>query len=209
MSTTESIASGRRKLRRRVTRKLPPEKLLPDTQPAYVASWIYVFGVATLSALVVVIAHRMPAGHPRTPVVARPRHRPLRQLAAPVERGDLLLRHGHPSLGQVLHGRLARRTLPDVDDGGGHCSSRRSPRRSPATSRQTNFDSQWISTQAKDGINATGGGAYFNVLNLGQMLMWHIVLLPDRGRAADGLHVVMVRLKGVVPPFEDAPRRRR
>jgi len=43
---------------------------------------------------------------------------------------------------------------------------------------QTNFDSQWIATQAKDGINATGGGAYFNVLNLGQMLMWHIVLLP-------------------------------
>ena len=43
---------------------------------------------------------------------------------------------------------------------------------------QQNFDSQWISTQAKDGINATGAGAFFNVLNFGQMLMWHIVLLP-------------------------------
>ena len=68
---------------------------------------------------------------------------------------------------------------------------------------QTNFDSQWISTQAKDGINSTGGGAFFNVLNLGQMLMWHIVLLPLAAIVLTGLHVIMVRVKGVVPPFED------
>ena len=43
---------------------------------------------------------------------------------------------------------------------------------------QQDFDSQWISTQAKDGINSTGAGAIFNVTNFGQMLMWHIVLLP-------------------------------
>jgi hypothetical protein len=35
---------------------LPPEKLLPDEQPVYVASWIYVFGVMTIAALVVVVA---------------------------------------------------------------------------------------------------------------------------------------------------------
>ena len=34
-------------LRRRAVRALPPEKLLPDRQPAYVSSWIYVFGVPT------------------------------------------------------------------------------------------------------------------------------------------------------------------
>src|ERR1022692_1581989 len=34
---------------------LPPERLLPDTQPAYVASWVYVFGVLTLAAFVVVL----------------------------------------------------------------------------------------------------------------------------------------------------------
>jgi ubiquinol-cytochrome c reductase cytochrome b subunit len=68
---------------------------------------------------------------------------------------------------------------------------------------QTNFDSQWISTQAKDGINSTGGGAFFNVLNLGQMLMWHIVLLPIAAVVLTGLHVLMVRVKGVVPPFAD------
>jgi hypothetical protein len=42
------------RLRRRVVQALPPDRLLPDRQPAYVASWIYVFGVATVAALVVV-----------------------------------------------------------------------------------------------------------------------------------------------------------
>ena len=43
---------------------------------------------------------------------------------------------------------------------------------------QSNFDSQWIGGQAKDGLNSVGIGAWFNVLNPGQMLMWHVVLLP-------------------------------
>jgi hypothetical protein len=44
------------RLRRRGLETFPPDELLPETQPAYVASWIYVFGVATVAALVVVIA---------------------------------------------------------------------------------------------------------------------------------------------------------
>jgi ubiquinol-cytochrome c reductase cytochrome b subunit len=66
---------------------------------------------------------------------------------------------------------------------------------------QQNFDSQWISTQAKDGINSTGAGAVWNVLNFGQMLMWHIVLLPIGVVLIAGLHVLMVRRHGIVPPF--------
>ncbi|MCW2936487.1 MAG: hypothetical protein JWM19_7449, partial [Actinomycetia bacterium] len=63
-------------VRRRALRTLPPGQLLPDTQPAYVASWVYVFGVGSLAALGVVIAsgcalalggpdwwHYNPAGH--------------------------------------------------------------------------------------------------------------------------------------------------
>ena len=44
------------RLRRRALKTLPPGKLLPDRQPAYVASWIYVFGVGSLAALGVAIA---------------------------------------------------------------------------------------------------------------------------------------------------------
>jgi ubiquinol-cytochrome c reductase cytochrome b subunit len=35
------------------------------------------------------------------------------------------------------------------------------------------------------------------------MLMWHIVLLPIAAVALTLLHVLLVRVKGVVPPFED------
>ena len=70
---------------------------------------------------------------------------------------------------------------------------------------QQNFDSQWISTQAKDGINSTGAGAIFNVTNFGQMLMWHIVLLPLCVVLLVGIHVLLVRRRGVVPPFADPP----
>jgi hypothetical protein len=64
------------RLRGRAVAALPPDQLLPDRQPAYVASWIYVFGVLTLAALVVVLAsgavlalagpqwyHSSPTGH--------------------------------------------------------------------------------------------------------------------------------------------------
>ena len=43
------------RVRRQALTSLPPNKLLPDRQPAYVASWVYVFGVASLAALGVVI----------------------------------------------------------------------------------------------------------------------------------------------------------
>lgn len=43
-------------VRERAVGALPPEKLRPDRQPSYVASWIYVFGALSLSALVVIIA---------------------------------------------------------------------------------------------------------------------------------------------------------
>ena len=33
--------------RERAVGALPPEKLLPDSQPSYMSSWIYVFGVLT------------------------------------------------------------------------------------------------------------------------------------------------------------------
>ena len=50
---------------------------------------------------------------------------------------------------------------------------------------QQNFDSQWIGGQAKDGLNASGVGSFFNVLNFGQMLLWHVLLLPLVGRVPD------------------------
>lgn len=202
MSTTEIDRQWTTKLRRRVSAKLPPEKLLPDTQPSYVASWIYVFGVTTLAALIVVIAtgcllairgpqwwHGSDIGHFVNSMhlwsveiffFAMVIHLWGKYFMA-AWRGGRALTWVTGAV-TFLVSILTAFT--------GYVS-------------QTNFDSQWIATQAKDGINATGGGAYFNVLNLGQMLMWHIVLLPIGAVVLTALHVLLVRAKGVVPPFAD------
>ena len=43
------------RVRRATIEKIDPQDALPDNQPSYVASWIYVFGVLTLAALAVII----------------------------------------------------------------------------------------------------------------------------------------------------------
>ena len=55
MSSVEIDRQWTTRLRKRVEGKLPPEKVLPDTQPSYVSSWIYVFGVATLTSFTLVL----------------------------------------------------------------------------------------------------------------------------------------------------------
>jgi hypothetical protein len=66
---------------------------------------------------------------------------------------------------------------------------------------QQNFDSQWIGTNGKDAFNAIGIGAFFNLMNFGQMLLWHVVLLPLILLGIVGLHILLVRYRGVVHPF--------
>jgi quinol-cytochrome oxidoreductase complex cytochrome b subunit len=74
---------------------------------------------------------------------------------------------------------------------------------------QQNFDAQWIATQAKDGLNSVGVGAWFNVLNTGQMLLWHVLLLPLVVGVLVVLHVLLVRRRGVVPPLDEPEASRR
>ena len=188
------------RLRRRATTALPPETLLPDRQPAYVASWIYVFGVATIAAFLVVLA----SGG----VLA---------MAGPTWWHTSALGHFVNSLHlwgvelffafMVVHlwGKFfmaawrGRRALTWMTGAVAFLGS-------VATAFtgylvQTNFDSQWIASEAKDGINSTGAGAFWNVLDVGQMLLWHVALLPFVIGVLVVLHVLLVRLRGVVPPI--------
>ncbi len=202
MSSVEIERQWTTRLRKRVEGKLPPEKVLPDTQPSYVSSWIYVFGVATLTSFILVLLtgcvlalrgpqwwHESSYGHFVNSLhlwsveiffFSMVIHLWGKYFMAAWRGGRQLtwMTGGITFLVSIAAGFT------------GYVS-------------QSNFDSQWISTQAKDGINATGAGAYFNVLNLGQMLMWHIVLLPLVAVLLTTVHVVMVRIKGVVPPFAD------
>jgi ubiquinol-cytochrome c reductase cytochrome b subunit len=56
---------------------------------------------------------------------------------------------------------------------------------------------------AKDAVNSTGVGGFFNVLNFGQMYGLHVMLLPIAIIVLVVLHIVQVRMRGVVPPIAD------
>jgi quinol-cytochrome oxidoreductase complex cytochrome b subunit len=68
---------------------------------------------------------------------------------------------------------------------------------------QQNFDSQFIAINAKDAMNGAGIGAFFNVLNFGQMYGLHVMLLPIAVTFLVAWHIVLVRMRGVVKPIAD------
>jgi len=70
---------------------------------------------------------------------------------------------------------------------------------------QQNFDAQWIGLEAKDGLNATGAGAVWNSLDFGQMLAWHILLLPLALALLIWVHLRLVRRRGLAPPMREPP----
>jgi ubiquinol-cytochrome c reductase cytochrome b subunit len=188
------------RIRGAAVKAFPPERLLPDRQPAYVASWIYVFGVLTLSALAVVLLSGAALA------LEGPTWWHLSSVGLFVNSTHLWSVELFFFF-MVIHlwGKFfmaawrGRRRATWVTGGIAFLVSVGTAFTGYLS--QQNFDSQWISTQAKDGINSTGAGAFFNVLNFGQMLMWHILLLPLILGLFVVVHVLMVRRRGVVPPF--------
>ena len=72
---------------------------------------------------------------------------------------------------------------------------------------QQNFDAQWISIQAKDAMNSIGAGAFFNVMDFGQMYGYHVLIFPIAVFALVLAHLLLVRHHGVAPPLELDTRR--
>jgi hypothetical protein len=191
------------RVRRLGLRLLPPGKLLPDRQPAYVASWIYVFGVATLAALGMAIVsgfalalggtdwwHTNPVGH---------FFNSLHLWSVELFMAFMVIHLWGKFWMAAWRGRRALTWITGViaflaavvECFTGYLS-------------QQNFDSQWISTNGKDAFNAAGVGAFFNLMNFGQMLLWHVVLIPIILIALVGAHVLMVRVRGVSHPLPAA-----
>jgi hypothetical protein len=188
------------RFRRRALTALPPGKLLPDRQPAYVASWVYVFGVASLAALGVVIVsgfaialggvdwwHTNPVGH---------FFNSLHLWSVELFMALLVIHLWGKFWMAAWRGRRALTWMTGViaflasivECFTGYLS-------------QQDFDSQWIATNGKDAFNAAGVGAFFNLMNFGQMLLWHIVLIPVLLIALVGAHVLLVRMRGVSHPL--------
>lgn len=188
-------------------RVLPPGKLLPDRQPAYVSSWIYVFGVATLAALGMVIISGMAlaVGGPDWWHVNPIGHffNSMHLWSVELFMAFMVIHLWGKFWMAAWRGKRRLTWITGVvaflasiiECFTGYLS-------------QQNFDSQWIATNGKDAINATGLGSFFNLTNFGQMLMWHIVLIPMVLVALIGAHVLLVRVRGVVHPIQKKPHGR-
>jgi ubiquinol-cytochrome c reductase cytochrome b subunit len=66
---------------------------------------------------------------------------------------------------------------------------------------QQNLDAQWLAANAKDGLNAIGADAFFNVTNFGQMYSYHVLVVPLAVTALVAAHVLLVRRHGLTPQF--------
>ena len=181
MSVAQPSGPGGRswtlRVRERAVAALPPEKLLADKQPSYVANWIYVFGVLSLSALAVIIlsgcvlALKGPGWWHFTGV-------------GRFFNGVHLWSVELFFFFMVIHlwGKYWmaawRGGRKRVWITGAISFLIAIPCALTGYVSQQNFDSQWISTQAKDAMNSVGIGAFFNLLNFGQMYSYHVLLLP-------------------------------
>ncbi len=188
-------------VRRFLTDRLPMEHLLPDRQPAYVGSWVYVFGVVTIAALVWVVASGV--------VLA---------FFGPqwwhVSRLGLFFNSVHFWSVQMFFVFMVLHLWGQYFAAGWRDGRARTWivgvvifAVSVVTGftgylAQQNFASQWIAVNAKDAINSTGAGTFFDVLNFGQMYGLHIMLFPILVTLLVVIHIVEVRSRGVVKPIE-------
>ncbi|MFI5098896.1 MAG: cytochrome b N-terminal domain-containing protein [Actinomycetes bacterium] len=189
------------RLRERFFGTFPPEKLLPEEQPEYVASWIYVFGVATIAALVFIIGSGLvltlegPQWYHTSSVGLF--FNSVHLWSVELFFAFMVVHLWGKFWMAAWRGRRAMTWITGVV-----CFLASIGTAFTGYLIQTNFDSQWISTQAKDGLNSVGIGAWFNVLNVGQMLLYHVALLPLVLGAIVVWHVLLVRKHGVVPPID-------
>jgi hypothetical protein len=188
------------RIRHWLLRALPPERLIPDSQPAYVASWIYTFGVATLAALTVAIVSgiAIALGGPDWWQTNSVGHffNSLHLWSVELFMAFMVIHLWGKFWMAAWRGKRARTWITGVlafvvsvvEAFTGYLT-------------QQNFDSQWISTNGKDAFNGVGIGGFFNLMNFGQMLLWHVVLVPIILLALVGVHVLLVRYRGVAHPL--------
>lgn len=191
-----------RRLQERAAEALPYEELLPYEQPSYVHSYVYLFGIATVASFVMLLVtgivlsafgpqwwHSSNVGH-----FFNSMHFWAVQafflfmvvhLWATFFQGAWRDGRGLTWAVGVLTFVVSILTAFT-----GYLS-------------QQNFDAQWIAVQGKDAMNSVGVGAFFDLLNFGQMYGYHIVILPVVVGALIGIHLLLVRMRGIVKPYPD------
>jgi len=193
-------------VRHRLQRDLALEDLLPDELPAYVHSYVYLFGIATVASLLLLIVSGIWLA------MAGPTWWHVSNLGHYINSVHFWCVQAFFFF-MVLHlwtaffqgawrdGRGATWVV------GMLCFLIGIGTAFTGYISQQNFDAQWIAVQGKDAMNAIGIGAFFNVLNFGQMYGFHIVVLPMLVSLLVGVHLLLVRINGVVRPYP-APHQR-
>jgi quinol-cytochrome oxidoreductase complex cytochrome b subunit len=193
--------SWTRAVRERLSRGLPMERLLPDRQPAYVGSWVYVFGVITIAALVWTIASGVVLsffGPQWWHTTGTGRFFNSLHFWAVQLFFVFMVLHlwGQFFMAAWRDGRaptwMIGAVIFLVSIGAAFTGY----------VAQQNLDSQWIAANAKDAVNASGVGGFFNVLNFGQMYGLHVMLVPVAITILVVVHLVQVRMRGVVTPID-------
>ncbi len=187
-------------IRERVRRWMPLEDLLPDKLPAFVRSPAYFFGVISLSSLVLLILtgillaafgpqwwHNNAVGH-----FVNSLHFWCAELFFFSMTLHLWLAFFK---GAWRHGRGLTWVTGMTAFLAAICTA------FTGYLSMTNFSAQWIAAQGKDALNSIGIGAFFNLLNFGQMYGFHIVLLPLVLVVLIGIHLLQVRIRGIVRPY--------
>ena len=189
-------------IRRFLQRSLPLKHLLPDRQPVFVGSWVYIFGVVAIAGLMwvvgsgVVLALFGPQWWHQSGVGRFVNS--LHLWSVQVFFVFMVLHlWGQYFMASWRDGRAKTWMVGVVIFAFSIVTA------FTGFISQQNFDGQWIAVNAKDATNAAGIGSFFNVLNFGQMYGLHIALLPMLVATLVGVHVLLVRVKGVVRPIED------
>ncbi len=188
-------------MRKNVSEKLTWDHLLPSEQPIYVSSLVYSFGVFTLSSLVlcivsgVVMAAYGPTWYQYSGVGSLFRSVHFWSVQAFF---FFMTMHlvGQFFMGSWREGRAFTWVIGAVSFGisvieafTGYLS-------------RGDFFSQWNQVQSKDAFNGAGIDGFLNILNNGQVYGLHIAVLPLVLIGLVGWHLVAVRSKGVVPPYQ-------
>jgi hypothetical protein len=188
------------RLRGWIGRLWPSQQLLPDRQPAFVASWMYLFGVAAIAALIwIVLSGVILVFFGPTWWHVNSTGRLVNSIhfwSVQLFFATMVLHlWGQYFMAGWRHGRaktwIVGVVIFSISIGAGFTGY----------VSQQNFDAQWIALNAKDAVNSVGVGSFFNVLDYGQMFGLHVMLLPLVLASFIGIHILLVRLKGVVRPI--------
>jgi ubiquinol-cytochrome c reductase cytochrome b subunit len=187
-------------LRSKIERDLPMKHLLPDRLPVYVSSFVYAFGILTLTSLFVIIlsgavmAFKGPIWYQFSSwgFVMRSIHfwgvqvffffLALHFFSVFFTAGWREGRFATWAIGAfLLLFSVIEAFTGFLMEGG--------------------FFAQWNQVQSKDAFNSLGLSSTFNVLNNGQLYGLHISVIPAILVILLAIHILLVREKGVVPPI--------